>query len=113
MTDLDIIKQIEKELNVKLKKLDEIEWDSKGYTLNQNGQVTNLGLYECEIKNLNRIISPLKELTNLMDLNLRNNQLSDISPLRELTKLTSLRLDSNQLSDISPLKALENLVRLF
>ena len=48
MTDLDIIKQIEKELNVKLEKLKEIEWKSKGYTLNQNWKVTGLGLYMSE-----------------------------------------------------------------
>ena len=70
MTDLDIIKQIEKQLNVKLEKLDKIEFGSKGYALNQNGQVTGLGLHKCDIKNLNRIISPLKALTNLMVLNL-------------------------------------------
>ena len=69
MTDLDIIKQIEKELNVKLEKLDEIKWNSKGYTLNQHGQVSGLGLYECKIKNLNDIISQLKGLTNLTELN--------------------------------------------
>jgi len=111
MTDLDIIKQIEKELNIKLEKLDEIP-EEKGYTLNQNGQVTGLGLYNCKIKNLNRIISPLKELTNLTELHLRDNQLSDISPLKDLTNLTELDLSTNQLSDISPLKAVVNLTYL-
>jgi len=31
MSDLDIIKQIEKELNIKLKKLKEIEWYASDY----------------------------------------------------------------------------------
>jgi GTPase SAR1 family protein len=113
MTDLEIIGQIEKELNVKLEKLDEIKWNNKGYTLNQNGQVTGLGLYRFEIANLNRIISPLKELTSLTQLDLHNNQLSDISPLKELTDLTELSLSQNQLSDISPLKKLTSLTLLY
>jgi len=111
MTDLDIIKQIEKELNIKLEKLDEIEFSSKGYTLNQNGQVTGLGLYECEIKNLNRIISLLKALSNLTELNLWDNQLSDISPLKDLN-LTELNLSGNQLSDISHMKKMSYLNKL-
>ena len=48
MTDLDIIKQIEQELNVKLEKVYRIGY-GKGYTLNQNGQVTGLGLSYCKI----------------------------------------------------------------
>ena len=88
MTDLDIIKQIEKELDVKLDKKDEIE-HSKGYTLNENGQVTGLGLSHYELKNLNRVISLLKELTNLTELNLVENQISDISPLKAMTNLMS------------------------
>jgi len=68
MTDLDIIKQIEKELNEKLLNLKNIVQNIKCYTLNQIGQVTGLGLYNCKIENLNRIISPLKALTNLTKL---------------------------------------------
>jgi internalin A len=112
MTDLDIIKQIEKELNIKLEKLDKIEWGSRGYTLNQNGQVTGLGLFGCKINNLNRIISPLKELINLMTLDLRDKQLSDISPLKDLMNLTTLRLNRNKIIDISPLKELTKLTSL-
>jgi len=105
MTDLDIVKNIEKELNVKLEKLDKIEWWGRnGYTLNQNGQVTGLVLHSCEIKNLNRIISLLKELKNLTKLSLGRNELSDISPLKELMNLMELNLDSNRFSDIFPLK---------
>ena len=53
MTDLDIIKQIEEELKEILVKLNEIERWRKGYTLNQNGQVSGLSLYNCRIKDLN------------------------------------------------------------
>lgn len=112
MKDLDIIKQIEKELNVKLEKLKNIGVFGYGYTLSQKGQVTGLSLYECKIKNLNRIISPLKDLKNLTELNLYGNQLSDISPLEDLKNLTGLWLGKNQLSNISPLKELKNLIVL-
>ena len=92
MTDLDIIKQIEKELNIKLEKLDGMKFGSEGYTLNQNGQVTGLGFWECNIKNLNRIISSLKALTNLTNLQLIRSQLRDISPLNVVHLLKGLIL---------------------
>ena len=112
MTDLDIIRQIEKELNVKLDKLNEIEYGSQVYVLNRSGQLTGLGLCQCNIKNLDRIGSQLQELTNLIELYLSDNQLSDISPLKGLTNLMKLNLSDNQLSDISPLKKLTNLMEL-
>jgi len=58
MTDLEIIKQIKKEVNITY------------YSLNQNDQVIGLDLHYCIIKNLNSIISLLKALTNLTGLNL-------------------------------------------
>ena len=57
-------------------------------------------------------ISALEELTNLTWLSLRSNQISDISALRGLNNLTILELASNQISDISPLKDLTNLTWL-
>ncbi|MFC1825388.1 leucine-rich repeat domain-containing protein, partial [Thermodesulfobacteriota bacterium] len=112
MTNLDIINQIEKELNVNLKISNKIEYDSKGDTLNQNGQVTGLVLLGCRIQNLNPIISPLAALTNLTNLNLGSNQLSDISPLKALKNLVELDLPFNRISDISPLNDLTNLIDL-
>jgi len=112
MTDLDIIKKIEKELKVKLKRLDKIESESQGYILKSDGQIIGLGLSKCEINNLNRIISPLSALTNLTLLDLSDNQLRNISPLSKLTNLTTLYLYHNQTSDISPLYALTNLTEL-
>ncbi|MFM6013871.1 MAG: trypsin-like peptidase domain-containing protein [Dolichospermum sp.] len=41
-------------------------------------------------------------LTNLTDLSLYENQISDIKPLSNLTKLTFLGLTVNQISDIKP-----------
>ena len=55
-------------------------------------------------------ISPLAQLTQLTKLNLGGaNQISDISPLAQLTLLTELDLSSNQISDITPLTQLTQL----
>ncbi len=110
--DLQIIRQIEQELGVKLTQVDEIKWDTRGYVLNKNKEVTGLGLFDCKIKDLKRIISPLKELKSLTKLALRKNQISDISPLKELKSLTKLALSFNIISDISPLKELTSLTEL-
>ena len=56
MTDLQIIKQIEQELNIKLKEINKIDSYIKGYTLNKQAEIMGLGLYNCKINNLNRII---------------------------------------------------------
>jgi hypothetical protein len=134
MTDLEIIKRIEKELKIKLEKVDIITWTNKGYTLNQNGSVTGLSFSECKIVNLDQItylledlmdlsqlsvnncqlndISLLQELMSLTHLFLFHNQISDISPLEELTSLTQLSLANNQISDISPLKDIKSLTQL-
>ena len=52
MTDLKIIKQIEKTLKIKLPKHDNIKF-AKGYTINQNGQVLGLGLFNTKTATLN------------------------------------------------------------
>jgi len=58
-------------------------------------------------------ISPLASLTNLTSLNLWYNQISDISPLASLTNLTKLWLNLNRISDISPLTNLTSLTSLY
>ena len=45
----------------------------------------------------------MANLTNLIALDLWNNQTTDISPLANLSRLTYLYLPRNQISDISPL----------
>jgi len=110
--DLRTLKHIETELNITLERIEKVGNDSRGFVLNQNGQVTGLSLYNCKIENLKRIISHLKNLTNLTELYLKWNQLSDISHLKDLKNLTKLGLESNKLSDISPLIGLKNLTEL-
>jgi len=111
--DLNTIQKIEKELNIKLEKLDKINiFNNRGYIVNEKGQVTGLYLYRCEIQDLNRIISPLKGLTQLTYLDLDNNQIVELSPLKDLTQLTQLDLFNNQISDLTPLKNLTQLTGL-
>ena len=54
-------------------------------------------------------ITPLAELTDLVNLTLGGNQISDIAPLATLTNLTFLNLCTNKISDLSPLVSLTNL----
>jgi internalin A len=58
-------------------------------------------------------IKPLSNLTNLTSLDLSVNQISDIKPLSNLTNLTSLSLEGNQISDIKPLSNLTKLTLLY
>ncbi|MCP4269821.1 MAG: TIR domain-containing protein [Candidatus Brocadiaceae bacterium] len=110
MKDLDIIKQIEKELNVLL--IETTDKRSNVYNLNKFGQITYLGLDNCNLTNLNRTIPMLKELSNLTELALTDNHLTDISALKSLQNLEGLYLQDNQISDISPLRTLQNLTWL-
>jgi internalin A len=54
----------------------------------------------------------LSSLTNLTELHLWYNSISDISVLSSLTNLTELYLSGNSISDISILSSLTNLTEL-
>ena len=56
-------------------------------------------------------ITPLQSLTNLTSLNLYCDR-TDITPLQSLTNLTCLELHGNPISDITPLQSLTNLTSL-
>ena len=70
--------------------------------------LTELGLVDNSISDL----SPLAGLTRLRVLDLRDNFISNISPLARLTNLTELGLAENSISNISPLAGLTNLTIL-
>jgi internalin A len=57
-------------------------------------------------------IKPLQSLTHLTVLDLYNNKISDIKPLESLTNLSRLNLYNNKISDIKPLESLTNLTVL-
>ena len=57
-------------------------------------------------------VNPFTELTELTELYLDNNLISDLSPLEALPQLTKLSLDRNNIDDVSALEALTALTRL-
>ncbi len=58
------------------------------------------------------LLTGLEFATNLTELRLGNNSITDISPLSGLTNLTTLNLETNSVTDISPLSGLTNLTNL-
>ena len=72
-------------------------------------QLTQLNLSYTRISD----VTPLKDLTQLTKLIPSNNQISDVTPLKDLTQLTTLWLGINQISDVTPLKDLTQLTTLY
>jgi len=58
-------------------------------------------------------LTGLEYATNLQNLSLNENQISDLSPLGGLTNLHALGLNENQISDLSPLGGLTSLQVLY
>lgn len=54
-------------------------------------------------------ISPLANLTKLVDLNIHTQDIGDLTPLSGLTALEELRLAGNSFTDLSPLRRLASL----
>ena len=76
--------------------------------LSEMETLTRLEARDANIRNL----TGLEHATNLKDLRLDRNAISDISVLAGLTDLTGLGLDENSISDISALAGLTNLTNL-
>lgn len=51
--------------------------------------------------------------SNLEDLNLYDNRISDLTAISKLSKLSWLNLGRNQIKDLSPLKSLPHLKKLY
>ncbi|MGE5342868.1 MAG: COR domain-containing protein [Candidatus Omnitrophota bacterium] len=132
--DMMIIRKIENQLGIKLKKrpVDKImQYGKHGYSIDKWGKVNGLNLngttirYLSVLKNLEDLkylslnschltdLTPLKGLTKLIKLGLNNNHLVDLTPLKNLTKLTELYLDDNHLTDLMPLEKLTKLTELY
>ncbi len=88
------------------------------YAANENirnltGLETATNLRELGLEaNLISDLSPISGLTNLTFLHLRNNSISNISPIARLTRLTFLHIGTNRISNISPLAGLIRLTAL-
>ncbi|MBT3210001.1 MAG: AAA family ATPase [Bacteroidetes bacterium] len=115
LVGLESIKQLEKELNTKFKKVDISEiiiyrWEKTAeYSSNPNGVVTGLSIVRFGLTEIPQTLTKYRTLTNL---NLGYNKIADISALKELKSLTELNLNDNQITDISALKELKNLTEL-
>ncbi|MCV6638025.1 COR domain-containing protein [Candidatus Albibeggiatoa sp. nov. NOAA] len=98
MTDLDIIKQLEQEIGKELGILEDIAWNSVGFKINFQKQITHLSLYECEIL---QVPNCLFSLTYLQNLFLINNKIEELSAnLGQLKYLNYLDLQYNQLKTL-------------
>ncbi|MBN1974382.1 MAG: hypothetical protein JW787_12135 [Sedimentisphaerales bacterium] len=73
--------------------------------------LAKLGVFDLS-KRFSIELSPLKNLTNLQNLNLGSSQISNIEPLKELKNLQSLILSRTNVIDIKPLVNLANLQSL-
>ena len=82
-----------------------------GVSTLDNGNVESLRLYRNLLNGL--IPSEIVNLTDLRELSLSSNQISDISGLSGFTNLHYLSLSDNQISDISPLSGLASVHNLW
>jgi len=97
MTDLEIIKQLEKELMITLKKGDDAYPDTNEYKIDKNGFVTAINLQDNDIKQIPGNLIKLKKLTYV---NLNKNDIEKITPLLKLKNLESLEFqDSWEVAD--------------
>lgn len=113
MTDFNYLEQIEKKLDIKLKKNVSLHKSARGYNIDAESRVTAINLYGCNLHHLNQIINSLSRLKNLTKLNIGNNTICDLSPLLCLKNLTELYISDNRVSDLSPLSSLKNLAILY
>ena len=115
MNDLQILKQLAKQINTKFTKVDiskilEYEFEKTAkYALDINNNIIGLKLEIFYLKKVPLLISLLNDLTHL---NLYNNQISHISPLQKLKQIKVLHLSSNKINDISSLKELKQITTL-
>ena len=84
----------------------------KGSTPISKGEMATLTRLEAMSAGI-RNLTGLEHATNLRDLHLWKNSVSDLSPLADLTELTGLYLGGSSASDLSPLAGLTNLESLF
>lgn len=134
MSDLDVIKAIEKQIAEPLSPCD-LDSVMSGnsrccYVLDPFQQVIGLNLQNCQqtdllllkkLNNLNRLnlslnqitdLKVLKGLDKLTQLNFHKNDIVELAPLKDLVNLTHLNLQDNQVSDLKPLKDLKNITTL-
>jgi len=75
-------------------------------------RIHRLHLLDKEIGDL-KAMPIFQYASNLEDLNLYDNRISDLAPISKLSKLSWLNLGRNQIKDLSPLKSLLHLKKLY
>ncbi len=127
MTDLQILKKLEKQLNVEFKDVDIDDYSDASYKIDTDSNVISLNIASIVIKDLTLIgklfnlkkldlykneiknISILENLKNIEELYLSNNQITNIFILENLKNIKNLELSNNQITDISSLENLKQL----
>jgi small GTP-binding protein len=133
-TDSVYIKQLEKEIGIGLTRQDPnelLQSKKSGYSIDEDGNVTELSLYKVKLtslpiglsnfKNIDKLVlftseskdySSLSTFKQLTYLDLTGNKIEDISFLAGMKQITHLFLGENQITDISPLRGLIGLTVL-
>lgn len=101
-TDIEIVKQLEKEIGAKIKRLKSVRVDEfecpRSYIADKDGHVIKLNLRYSHLKDIPKSILKLK---NLITLYLSDNSISQLtSEITQLTKLRRLGLGCNSLTSI-------------
>ncbi len=82
------------------------QWDLYDITpLSNLTNLVELEVYDCSIED----VTPLENLVDLKYLDISGNNITDVTPLKNLVNLSMLMLYSNEISDISSLVNLVNL----
>ncbi len=109
MTDLQILKQLENQLNIKLieENISNIRdnlSNNASYSINSKNEIIAINIKDKIIKDKDlSLICKLKKITKL---NLYNNDIEDITALKNLVQIDNLNLCNNNISDISSIKHL-------
>ncbi len=113
MPDLQILKQLEKKLNIKFNKVSnarrlffDLAPQEAAYALNADNQIVGLKIKGYELTEIPQEISDFKS-ANII--NFSHNKIKDISALSPIKSLTAVNLSQNNISDIS---AIGNLIKI-
>lgn len=110
--DLELLKQLEMEIGIKLVKgkFSNLKKNSKnGFSIDKRGNITGLNLDGTSLPLFPVILSNFHHLINL---SLSYTQIIDISFLENLVELDTLDLSFNRVADFTFLKGLDNLTNL-
>ncbi|MBD0304533.1 MAG: leucine-rich repeat domain-containing protein [Tolypothrix sp. T3-bin4] len=112
MHQLEVIRALEGRVSREIPLVPNINSHQVGYCIDEEGHLTDISLYGCNIRFLNRLVPLLQKLPFLTNLNLTGNQIANIAPLSVLNSLEGLYLAENLITDVNSLRNLTNLLDL-